>query len=194
VELARILRAGGTPCVALLRASSDAAALEAAGARVLRADVLQAAEVSRAFQEAGALGAVVSLVGGRPFRKDVPPDFTGNRHLIDATRAAGVRRFVMVSSIGAGASYAAAPLVAKLVLGKFMKLKTQAEEYLRASGLDWTIVRPGHLRNGAGNGKGVLVEDDSASGAVQRADVARLVAASLGDPQQVGHVYACLER
>ncbi len=194
VELARLLQAGGTPAVALIRASSNAAALEATGARVLRGDVLSATDVKRALGEAGNVGAIVSLVGGRPFRKEEAPDFTGNKHLIDAAKAAGVRRFVLVSSIGAGGSRAAAPFIAKLVLGRFMTLKTQAEDYLRASGLDWTIVRPAHLRDGPANGKGVLVEDESVSGGVQRADVARLVAETLGDRQRIGHVYSCLDR
>ncbi len=86
-----------------------------------------------------ALVAVVSLVGGRPFRRDVPPDWEGNRHLIDAGRPAGVRRLVLATSIGSGSSRAAALRIARLILSRFMGFKSQAEQYLRDSDLDWTI-------------------------------------------------------
>lgn len=191
VELARRLAAHGTPALAVTRGDPPEA-LAAAGATLVRGDVLQRADVERALATEPGPEAVVSLVGGRPFRKDSPPDWDGNRNLIDAARAAGIRRFVLVSSIGAGGSRAAAPWIARLVLGRFMALKTQAEDYLRASGLDWTIVRPGHLTDQPANGRGQLLEDETISGAIPRADVAALVERLLHDDASIGRSYAAI--
>lgn len=191
VELARRLAAQGAPALAVTR-SGASQALAAAGGSLARGDVLQRADVERVLATVPAPEAVVSLVGGRPFRKDAPPDWDGNRNLIDAARAAGIRRFVLVSSIGAGDSRAAAPWIARLVLGRFMALKTKAEDYLRVSGLDWTIVRPGHLTDQPANGRGQLLEDETVSGAIPRADVAALVERVLGDDATIGRTYAAI--
>jgi len=59
-------------------------------------------------------------------------DLNGTRHLVDAARAAGVKRFVYVSGIGA------APEAAR----HWFRFKWQAEQYVAASGLDWVVVRP----------------------------------------------------
>ncbi len=191
VELARRLAAQGVPALAVTR-SGGSAPLAVAGAALARGDVLQRADVERALLGVPRPDALVSLVGGRPFRKDPPPDWDGNRNLIDAALAAGIRRFVLVSSIGAGGSRAAAPWIARLVLGRFMALKTQAEDYLRASGLDWTIIRPGHLTDQPANGRGLLLEDETVSGAIPRADVAALVERVLRDDATIGRTYAAI--
>jgi nucleoside-diphosphate-sugar epimerase len=192
IELARRLVAAGQPPVAVTR-SVAAPALATAGAGLQQADVLDRGQVERVLAATSPrVDAVVSLVGGRPFRKDVPPDWDGNRHLIDAAKAAGIRRFVLVTSIGAGSSRAAAPLIARLILGRFMQLKTRAEDYLRLSGLDWTIVRPGHLTDKPATGQGRLLEDDSVSGAIPRADVAALVQRVLADDGTIGRTYAAI--
>ena len=107
LELVRLLAARGAPAVAVTRSGSSTA-LAAAGATVVAGDVLDRAAVDRVLAGAAPAAAIVSLVGGRPFRSDPPPDWDGNRNLIDAARAAGVRRFVLVSSIGAGGSRGAA--------------------------------------------------------------------------------------
>ena len=174
---------GGTP-VAITRTGS---------AGTVAADVMDAGAVRAVFAENPDATAVVSIVGGRPFTGQPPPDLAGNRNLIEAARAAGVRRFVLVSTVGAGDSRAAAPLIARLVLGRFMALKTEAEGLLRQSGLDWTIVRPGHLKDGAPTGRAVLREDPAASGTVVRADVGRLIAGLLPDEASHGRTYACIE-
>jgi nucleoside-diphosphate-sugar epimerase len=191
VELARRLASAGQASVAVTRHGASPA-LAAAGATLAQADVLDRAQVERVLATGPGPDAIVSLVGGRPFRKDTPPDWDGNRHLIDAAGAAGVRRFVLVTSIGSGSSRAAAPWIARLVLGRFMDLKTRAEDYLKASGLDWTIVRPGHLTDQPATGLGQLLEDDTVSGAIPRADVAALLQRVLDDPAAVGRTYSAI--
>lgn len=184
--LMQALAARGIASVAITRSGRDGS---------LAVDVTDAAAVQRAFAQHPDATGVVSLVGGRPFNKDksTPPDLLGNRHLIEAATARGVRRFVLVSTIGAGDSRSAAPLIARLVLGRFMKLKTEAEALLRGSRLDWTIVRPGHLREGAATGRAILREDPALSGAVTRTDVGVLIAGLFEDGAGIGRTYACVE-
>lgn len=184
VQLIATLGETGRSSVGVTRSGANAS---------VSADVNDASAVQRVFAAHPDATAVVSIVGGRPFTKDTPPDLVGNRNLIEAAQRAGVRRFVLVSTIGAGDSRAAAPLAARIVLGRFMKLKTEAEALLRASGLDWTIVRPGHLKDGAPTGRAVLREDSTISGAVVRADVGALIAGLLDDPDSFGKTYACIE-
>jgi nucleoside-diphosphate-sugar epimerase len=191
IELARRLAQAGHAPVAVTR-SGASPALAAAGASLQRADVLDRGQVERVLAMQPAPDAVVSLVGGRPFRRDTPPDWDGNRHLIDAAKASGIRRFVLVTSIGSGTSRAAAPWIARLVLGRFMDLKTRAEDYLRLSGLDWTIIRPGHLTDRPATGRGRLLEDDTVSGAIARADVAALVQGVLADAATAGRTYSAV--
>ena len=183
VHLKELLRAAGGTAVAVTRAGADE-----------RADVVDAAAVEAVFAKHPDAAAVVSLVGGRPFRKDpVPADLEGNRNLIEAARRHGVRRFVLITTIGAGDSHDAAPAIARMVLGRFMKLKTQAEELLRNSGLDWTIIRPGHLKDGPATGRAILATDPTTKGAVQRADVAALIAQVLERRDAIGATYTCVE-
>jgi NADH dehydrogenase len=59
-------------------------------------------------------------------------DFRGTCNLVDAAKAAGVRRFVYVSGVGAAADAAK----------HWFRFKWQAEQHLQASVLEWTIVRP----------------------------------------------------
>lgn len=184
VQLIETLKGSGNSPVGVTRSGSNAS---------VSADVTDASAVQRVFAAHPDTTAVVSIVGGRPFTKDTPPDLTGNRNLIEAAQRTGVRRFVLVSTIGAGDSRAAAPLAARIVLGRFMKLKTEAEALLRASTLDWTIVRPGHLKDGAPTGRAVLREDPTLSGAVVRADVGVLIASLIDDHGSFGKTYACIE-
>ena len=58
-------------------------------------------------------------------------------------------------------------------------------------GMDFTIVRPGGLKNEAGTGQGVLTEDPSVCGAIHREDVADLVIKALFSVKADGKVSLC---
>jgi uncharacterized protein YbjT (DUF2867 family) len=105
----------------------------------------------------------------------------------------GISRVILISSIGAGDSYASAPLISRLALSKLLPLKTQAEEHLRASGLDYTIIRPGGLPPGAGTGGGLLSEDVTTMGFINRQDLAPLVIGALDDDRTIGKTLAAMD-
>jgi uncharacterized protein YbjT (DUF2867 family) len=70
-----------------------------------------------------------------------------------------------------------------------MTLKGQAEDHLRASGLDYTIVRPGGLGDVKATGTAVLADDPQAFSYLSRADLADLTVQALGDPTAIGKTY-----
>ena len=101
------------------------------------------------------------------------------RILVDAMREQGVRRLVAVTGLGAGDSRGHGGLLYDaiafpLVLKRIYDDKDVQEQMIRASGLDWTIVRPGLLRSGSATGHARALTDpkDWRAGSVTRADVA----------------------
>jgi uncharacterized protein YbjT (DUF2867 family) len=131
--VARRLLHAGKPVRAMSRTPSTLAELRALGADVVAGDLLDADSLARACQ-----GVDVVLAAAHAFAKgpagNVPlaVDDAGNRRLIDAAHAAGVRHFVLTSIHGARADH---PV-------DLFRCKYRAEEYLRASGLSYTILRP----------------------------------------------------
>ena len=64
-------------------------------------------------------------------------------------------------------------------LGPVCALKTEGENHLKASGLAYTIVRPGGLGHGPASGRGHLREEPMTSGGIASAELARLTEAGL---------------
>jgi uncharacterized protein YbjT (DUF2867 family) len=119
--------------------------------------------------------AVISSIGARgkegPDRPEMV-DYQGVRNLVDAAKAAKVRQFVLISS--RGVTQEGHPL--NRMFGNVLVWKLKGEDYLRASGIPYTIIRPGGLLNEPG-GKGDIVfeqGDRKLSGAlsIPREDVA----------------------
>lgn len=112
--------------------------------------------------------------------------------LLPAMEAAGLKRLVALTGFGAGDSRArvsmleAVPFTA--ILGRAYADKSRQEEIIRASGLDWTIVRPGILTGRPGTGRyRVLVSPESwHNGIIPRADVAHFMLGELETPRHVG--------
>jgi uncharacterized protein YbjT (DUF2867 family) len=187
LEVVRLLRARGDEVAVLVRPESDGSAAEQLGARILRGDALNQPDIAAALAS-GQFRAVVSTLGTRT-TKGLRPDFEGNRNAVDAARSAGVKRFVLVTVIGAGDSHAAAPWIARRILDTVMKEKTKAEDYLKTSGLDYTIIRPGGLLEKEAQGRAYLTEDTRSMSWIRRTDLARLTVQALDDRRAIGKTY-----
>jgi uncharacterized protein YbjT (DUF2867 family) len=165
----------------MVRATSDTAALKELGVNIVTGDALDAESVKQAFT-AAPFRAAVSVLGGH---NDYRVDGEGNKNVIDATKAAGVPRLVLVTSLGAGDSAASAPWYLSWALRLFMKdymaAKTAAEDHLRATDLDYTIVRPGWLLTSDKPGTPVLVPETDKFSWITRADLGKLVASVIED-------------
>lgn len=150
---------------------------------VVTGNVLDAANVEETLQGADAV--VVSLGNTEP-----NPDYIvslGTQVIVAAMQRLGMpRRIVVVSSLGVGDSIDQVPfafrLLMKSVLRKPMEDKERQEALVKASDLDWTIVRPGGLTNGPATGRyqaGVGLK--ISAGQVSRCDVAAFVLKQLTD-------------
>jgi uncharacterized protein YbjT (DUF2867 family) len=188
LEIVRLLRERGEDVTVAVRATSNTDALKALGVRTVVADVLDSAQVTSAVGTAP-FRAVISTVGTSRGDSARRPDFDGNRNIIDAARAAGIRRFLFVTVVGTGNSLEAAPLPARRALAEVIRLKGQAEDHLRASGLEYTIIRPGGLSEAESTGTAVLADDPLAFSYIARRDLAALSVAALGDPATIGKTY-----
>lgn len=190
LEVARILTGRGDRVTAFVRATSDRSGLEPLGVNFVVGDALEADTVRAAFQS-GDYTAAITTVGC--FGCDPRPDYLGNANIFDAAEAAGVSRLLLVTTIGAGDSFKAAPWMARMFLREILPLKTRAEEHLTASSLDYTIIRPGALRSKPPTGNGYLSESRKAEGIIGRADLAALIVEALDDHATRGKVFAAVD-
>jgi NADH dehydrogenase len=110
--------------------SGGTTVLDDPGVRYLSADVRDAAAVRAALRDAAVC--VSAVHGANPSGDGSPAsvDWLGNRNLVDAAAGAGAA-VVMLSVVGAASD---SPM-------ELFRMKWRAEEYLRASGVDWTVVR-----------------------------------------------------
>jgi uncharacterized protein YbjT (DUF2867 family) len=103
---------------------------------------------------------------------------------MDAAAEAGVGRYVMVSYLGARPDHGVPPDNGFFA---YAEAKAAADAYLRGTGLEWTILGPGTLTDGPGNGLIDVDPADTSDGtATARANVARVAAAALGLPASIG--------
>jgi uncharacterized protein YbjT (DUF2867 family) len=131
-RVVRLLREREMAVRAFVRLTSRYGELEQRGAEIFIGDLLQERDMQKACQS---VEYVISTHGSNEFNRANPQaiDYRANIDLIDAAKAAGVQHFVFISVLGADRGYEDAPV---------FKAKWAVEQYLRASGLNYTILRP----------------------------------------------------
>jgi len=188
--VARLLKKRGDNVTAFVRPSSDVTDLEKIDVDMVVGDAMDIETVRAAFATRN-YAAVLTTVGCLACNPS--PDYQANANIIAVAKEAGVQRVVLVTMIGAGNSYTAIPALSTRIMAKIIPLKTQAEDELRASGLDYTIIRPGGLRSGGRTGNGVLSEDLNAFGHIYREDLSELLVAVLDDRSMIGKTLAAVD-
>lgn len=192
IELARLLRNDQCRVYAVVRESSDTRNLTELGVETLIADAFDSAAVNQALDGIGQTAAAVSFLGGG-FSEGRPVDGTGNINAINAAIDNGADRFILMTSVGCGDSYDAAPELSKKFWTDLWKEKNRGEDLLRASPLDWTIIRPGGLRAVEPTGQGILTEDPMVAGLIHRNDLAALTAIALKSDSAIGKTYTAVD-
>ncbi|MFJ9697796.1 NAD(P)H-binding protein [Kitasatospora sp. NPDC101183] len=185
LKLERLLADRGDRPAGIIRRPEQARALTDAGAEPLLLDLEATTPAALAELLAGA-DAVVFAAGAGPgsgaARKDTV-DRDAAVLLADAAELAGVRRYLMISSMGADAR---AHHPADAVFETYLRAKGAADDAVRSrTALDWTVLRPGRLTDGPGTGL-VRLAPSVGRGAVPRADVAAVLAALLHEPATAG--------
>ena len=183
--LEQLLTQRGDQAVGLIRNPAHVADVQQAGAEAVVCD-LESASVGDVAALLSGADAVVFAAGAGPgsgaLRKDTV-DRAASVLLADAAEQAGVRRFVQVSSMGAGQPPRSG---SDEVWAAYIAAKTAAEDDLRARDLDWTVLRPGGLTDAPAAGTVRLAAPPVPAGAIPRADVAAVIVALLDEPA-TGH-------
>lgn len=192
LEIVKLLRDRGEDVTVLVRETSDISQLEPVGAAIVVGDAMDRDSLDAALA-GGTYRVFISTINGR-LPNGERADAQGNVNAIEATKAAGVPYFVLLSTIGAGDSLGALPLPVRTVLQGSIDAKNVAEGHLIQSGLGYTIIRPSGLTDDPPNGKGVLLEDATVLASISRAEVARLTVQVLDDPAVRGKTFAAIER
>ena len=173
VRLLRQLVAHGHHARGLIRNPDHAGDLEAIGAVPVLCDL----EHDDPRPHIGGAEAIVFAAGAGagsgPERKRTV-DYGAAKALIDAARELGVMRYVMLSAMGT-TDVEHAPEG----MQPYLQAKRDADDALRTSGLDWTIVKPGHLVDGPGTGKVDAAAALGRHGDIPREDVAAVITACL---------------
>jgi uncharacterized protein YbjT (DUF2867 family) len=175
------LRERGDEAIALIRRPEHAGDVADDGGEPVVCD-LEAATADEVAAAIASADAVVFAAGSGPGsgaeRKETM-DYGGAVKLIEAARANGVSRYLIVSSMGAD------PDLEGDGFDVYLRAKGRADAELQASGLDHTIVRPGRLTDDPGTGR-VRAGEHVGPGEIPRDDVAAVLIACLDTPSTVG--------
>ena len=181
--ITRLLLAAGEPVQAMSRDPQKLAALKQAGAEVVAGDLRDPASLARACAGADRLMTTAHASGGAGDNAPEQVDGAGNRHLIDAAKAAGVQHVVFISNTLA---HPDSPV-------DFYRLKAATEEHLKASGMAYTIIRATPLMDGMvtlfgepiaqGQTARIFGSGTNPISFIAIEDVARFAASALREPQ-----------
>ncbi len=183
--LSRLLVEQGHDVCGLVRNPDHIADLEAIGVIPVVCDLEQDdPALPPAVAEAGAAVFAAGAGPGSGEARKWSMDRDGAIRLVAACLGAGVRRYVMVSAMGARPG----AITAEGTFGAYLQAKLDADEALAASGLDYTIVRPGGLTDDPGTGR-VSAASQLERGQIPRTDVARVLAVVLQAPNTIGKAF-----
>jgi uncharacterized protein YbjT (DUF2867 family) len=185
LRLTTLLAERGDRVLSLIRNPAHADHVSAAGGEPVVADLesTDAAEVAGAIEGADAVVFTAGAGPGSGAERKLTMDRDGAILLAKAAKAAGAGRYVMVSSMGADPAHEGDE-----VFDVYLRAKGEADAAVAESGLDYTIVRPGHLTDGPGTGL-VAIGEHVPRGEVPRDDVAAVLAATLSEPATIGQTF-----
>jgi nucleoside-diphosphate-sugar epimerase len=186
LRLLQRLAESGHRARGIIRDPGQAGDLEAAGAEAIVCDLEREDLVGRLDGADAAVFAAGAGPGSGAERKRTV-DLGGALKLIEAARADGVRRYVMLSAMGA-----ARPEAASERMSPYIQAKAEADRALAGSGLDFTIVRPGRLTDREGTGRVDAAPSLGRRGEITREDTAAVIVATLDARNTVGKAFEVL--
>jgi uncharacterized protein YbjT (DUF2867 family) len=186
VPLIKILGEQGYKVRAMVRDKAKAGDL-GAGVEVVQADVTKPETLGAAMK--GATYVISTIGAGSPEPPNNPEnvDYKGVANLTDAAKSAGVKHFVLMSSIGAGDKNPETFLNKRF--GMVLMWKGVGEDHLRKSGLSYTIVRPGGLADCDPGKVGLKIAAGggiTGQGRICRSDVGLIMADALTNKDAAG--------
>jgi uncharacterized protein YbjT (DUF2867 family) len=189
LRLTKLLSEHGDEVLSLIRNPDHAEDVRAAGGEPVVCDLEAASEedVARAVDDADAIVFAAGAGPGSGSQRKETMDYGGAVKLIAAAKERGIRRYIIVSSMGADPDHPGGDDT----FAVYLRAKGHADAELAGSGLDYTIVRPGRLTDDPGSGR-VNLGEGVGRGSVSRDDVAAVLAAALREPATVGRTLELL--
>lgn len=163
----------------LIRKPEQADDLHKAGAEPVLCDIENEDDISDAVGDADAVVFAAGAGPGSGAERKWTVDRDGAIKLIEAARANGITRYIMISAMGLDKPRGSE------VFRVYQKAKAEADEALRKSGLDYTIIKPGRLTDEPGTGM-VSLAAELPRGEIPREDVAAVIAGVLELPETSG--------
>src|SRR5919197_6665868 len=185
----RLLAERGDRARGLIRNPDHAGDVESVGAEAVLCDLeeIEAAEIPPLIEGADAVVFSAGAgPGSGPGRKRTV-DYGGAVKLIEAAQFSRVRRYLIVSAMGVNH-----PDRWSEQMRPYYQAKAEADAQVEASGLDYTIVRPGGLTDDAGTGRIQAAPMLERGGQIPREDVAATLVACLDEPATVGRAFDVL--
>ncbi len=183
------LKKQGYAVRAFVRDTGRAAERLGADVEAVAGDLKDTASIAAALDGVGAvINAAAAGSGGGPDNTPEHVDFEGARNLAEAALAAGVGQYVLVSSRGVTDD----DHYLNRMFNNVLIWKRRGEEAVVASGVPYTIVRPGGLSDDPGGNQTVIFEqgDGRAEGIwITRADVARVCVSALAHEAALNRVF-----
>jgi uncharacterized protein YbjT (DUF2867 family) len=184
LHLLRMLAARGDRARGLIRNPDHAADLEAIGAEAVICDLESQEDLAPFVEGADAIVfAAGAGPGSGPERKKTV-DLGGAVKLMEA----GVRRYVIISSVGAHD-----PSSGSERMRPYLDAKAEADRRLAESGLDYTIVRPGGLTDEQARGTVMVTTQTRVHGRIPREDVAAVLVGVLDRPNTIGKTFVLVQ-
>ncbi|NNC10911.1 SDR family oxidoreductase [Planctomonas sp. JC2975] len=182
-QLMRVLYDRGDDFIGIVREDDHADDVYRFGGEGVTLDIEHAEPdaIARAYEDADAIVFSAGAGPGSGVARKRTVDFEGSVKAQRAAELAGIRRFVQVSAMGMDDPVADD---ADESWKAYVEAKRDADVELRASDLDWTIVRPGSLTLDDGTGL-VEIAQRVSRGAIPREDVAKVIAAVLATPSTI---------
>jgi uncharacterized protein YbjT (DUF2867 family) len=188
LRLAALLSARGDHVCGLIRNPDHEGDVRATGARPIVADMEALDDLADLVEGVNAVVfAAGAGPGSGPERKRTV-DLGAAVKLLDGARRTGVRRYLMISAMGA-----ADPAAGSEAMRPYLEAKAQADAALAASDLEWTIVRPGGLTDEPGTGRVEVAPALGRRGTVTRDDVAAVLVGCLDEPRTVRAAFDLLQ-
>lgn len=183
-QLARSLVERGDTVRAVIRDPDQAADVESDGSTAVLHDIEVEGVDALASRLEGADAAVFAAGAGpgSGAERKWTVDHRGAVRTVRAAEASSVHRFVMLSAMGTDE-----PPTDDDVFSVYLRAKAAADAEVRASSLDWTVLRPGRLTDDPPVGT-VTLARHVPRGEIPRADVAAVIAACLHADVTIGHV------
>ena len=184
-RLSRLLTEQGHQVTSLFRKPDQTGEVRQTGAtpRVLDVKESSTEEIARQIEGHDAVVWSAGAGGGNPARTYAVDRDAAIRSM-DAASQAGVDRYVMVSYLGASLQHGVSeddPFFA------YAEAKAAADDYLRKTELDWTILGPGRLTLEEPSGRITVDPDVEEAGRdTSRGNVALVAVAVLSEPQTIG--------